>query len=270
MGEERSNAMKRLLSVLLVGIIVLSITGCNNNTNKNNPDVEDTKANAESSLIEKQTNNTNKTDVETTNKPDTVDPVQSPDYAFSSPEELLNALDNGNRGAEIRECNDDKLKMYYSMIDRFERGEIKLKYPVIDGYDKDFLTQDVTLFTEGSFNMPWIWYRRWYDNKIMVVQITYLNDELLEYSKTHSAWDVCRYVLPTVSSREELEEGMYVEEKTLETEYGEIFVMYRESKDIARSYLLFITDGMMVQIFGSPEEVNFELVNKLHLLEVGK
>ena len=75
--------MKRLLSVLLVGIIVLSITGCNNNTNKNNPDVEDTKANAESTLIEKQTNNTNKTDVETTNKPDTVDPVQSPDYAFS-------------------------------------------------------------------------------------------------------------------------------------------------------------------------------------------
>ena len=244
--------------------------------NKDDPDIEETKIGAEGTFIEEQTNNTIETGAESSDESSANDeePNLNPfsNYNFSSPKDLLNAFNNGSRGSEIRKHYDDIPKMYYSMIERFERGEITLKCPVIDGYEKDFLINDVVLIPDELFDMPWIWYRKWYDNKILVVQITYLDDALLEYSETHSAWDVGRYVKPTMSSREELEKSMYVEEKTLNTEYGEITVMYRRHNDSnsSRSYLLFIVDGMMVQIFGSPEDVDFDLMNKLHFVDVEK
>jgi len=264
--------MKRLLCILLVAVIALSFDSCINDINKDNPDIEETKTDTDGTFTDEQTNNTIETDTELSSEysanGEEPEPNQFPNYNFSSPKDLLNALNNGSRGSEIRDHYDDVPQMYYSMLERFQRGEITLKYPVIDGYEKDFLINDVVLFPDELFDMPWIWYRKWYDNKILVVQITYLDDVLLEYSKTHSAWDVGRYVKPTMSSREELEKNTYVEEKIMITEFGEISVMYQRQSDYPRAYLLFIADGMMVRIFGSPEDVDFDLINKLHFIDI--
>ena len=127
------------------------------------------------------------------------------------------------------------------------------------------------LFTSEAFGMPWIWYRRWYDNKIMVVQISYLSDDLLEYSSNHSVWDVVMHIQPSAPSIEEMrqrDEIKTIEEQTVITDHGETRVLFLEVSTYDRVYLTFILDDMMVRIFGSSEDVDLDLIKDLSFIEV--
>lgn len=192
-------------------------------------------------------------------------------YSFPSPDRLKLALINDDKGYNIRQNMENVKKEYVTMIDRFENGELTLKYPVIDGYDRDFLTQDVLLWTKEMYSMPWIWYRRWYDNKIMVVQITYLENELLEYSKNHTISEIIEYVSPDSANVDDYylypSSIVKISEETVETVNGKVTVMVQEMVT-DRVFLRFVWQDMLVIIFGSKEDVYAELVSRLDFMDV--
>ena len=266
--------MKKFLVTFLVMLNVLSTIGCSNVANSEVLNNKDKETNGEKNFVENGSigqNDENSSLIEPPPYEEEPDKTDSYMFEFSSPQELLTSLNNNEKGVNIRENSKECSEMYNDMIGRFEDGEIVLKSPVLEGYDEDFLTSDVVLFTSEAFGMPWIWYRRWYDDKIMVVQISYLSDDLLEYSSNHSVWDVVMYVQPTAPSIEEMgqrEEIKTIEEQTVVSDQGEIRVLFLETSAYDRVYLTFIVDDMMVRVFGSSEDVDLDLIKKLSFVEV--
>ena len=263
--------MKKIFIIFFAIVIFISAIGCSNIDNDDTSGYPEEGTKAEIDSIDAESAIKNDGDSPFTDMPN--DEV-GPDYhmfEFSSPQELLISLSNSGKGIDVRVDGYENSTMYSDMLERFERGEITLKYPVLAGYDKDFFTKDVVLFSSEAFGMPWIWYRRWYDEKIMVIQVSYLPDELLEYSQKHSVWDVVMQVQPTAPSIEEMkqrEEIKNIEEQTLITDQGAVKILIQELSTSDRVYLTFIMDDMMIRIFGSSEDVDISLVNKLSFVDV--
>lgn len=185
-------------------------------------------------------------------------------FGFQSPERLSLALKNDKKGFDIRPNLINSSDEYITLLNRFESGELTLKYPVVEGYDEDFLTRDILLFTSEACNLPWIWYRCRFDGKILVVQVTYMEEDVFEYSQDHTISQTLNYI---VSPNQYFKESR---EHIITTSKGTVIVYFTEESDETydRAYLTYICDDMLVRVFGSKEDVYPELANKIEFIEV--
>ena len=257
--------MKIIITVLLIVLMILPIVACerkigNNQITDNNDNL------TESTSI----NDASETESQSSSSQNSYPTDEYYMYRFKSPEGLLDSLTNIEDKLHIREYV-SRFERYKDMLDRFERGEITLKYPVLEGYDEDFLTQDIVVFTREFLGMPWIWYRRWYDDTILLVKVTYLTDDVLEYSYEHSLWETLQYISPAFPSPDKMYDDGSVKlakEEVISTKYGEVRAHIRDwASDDGRN-MAFIIDDMLIEIRGTTENVGCELIDKLTFVPV--
>ena len=273
--------MKKIILWLLLASVMLAVIACeiqepSNGTVDNmvNSKETDKKEDTEKSELTSR-ESVFVTEAETETETETLDTefeynehwVEQFDYdifRFQSPERLSLALKNDKKGFDIRPNLINSSDEYITLLNRFESGELTLKYPVVDGYDEDFLTRDISLFSSGSYSLPWIWYRCWFDDKILVVQVTYMEDDVFEYSQNHTLSQTLNYI---VSPNQYFIESR---EHTITTSKGTMMVYFRDDPDetFDRAYLTYICDDMLIHIFGSKEDVYPELANKIEFIEV--
>lgn len=246
--------MKKVIILLLIALMILPISAC------------DTHDNTEHTADDKNTSTEKQVESESLGVDETLPSVKYDPFYYSSPEDLLESLKANPKDYFMREYR-GYFKKFDDLLLMFEEGEVTLKYPVIEGFEEDFLTKDILLFAKEGFGLPWIWYRRWYDDTIMLVSITYLRDDVLEYSRTNSLLNTIKYIARNAYGNNP------VDEKSILTKYGTTKVIRQEVESTIESYpntvyLTFIVDDMLVDIKGTTENVDYTIINKLRFVPV--
>ena len=95
-------------------------------------------------------------------------PGEDQPYHYNSYDELINSLDNAD--SEIRLDKEKWGVRFSKFIDvLYERKSVPLMNKQMLSFGKD----DIIIFPDDSYKLPWIWYRCYYNDQPMIIHITY-------------------------------------------------------------------------------------------------
>lgn len=182
------------------------------------------------------------------------EPWKDQPYHYDSYNELVNSLDN-----EESKIISEKEKWGVRFSRFIDALSERKSVPLFNGQVPPLSSEDIIIFPHDSYALPWIWYRCNYNDRPMIIHITYPDDILeKDFSKFTSTSEVLREISSTAPNIHNADENKdtfkNIYEKELIIEGKNVSALITEPINAYHSYYVhFYYNGVYVYIRSYPE-----------------
>ena len=255
--------------MLLVVLILVSVCSC---TDYSQYDNDTSKNNDENETLNQKEESEQKNEIDfSTDSEQFIEPPSDISYVFHSFDEFKKAFSNSisdSATVDIRDNWSKSSESYKTLVNGVENEEVNLKYPILSVDYNISLTSYIILTASELYEFPWIWYRGEIEGTRIIVKISYVNEDILNYSKEHTMPETVRYIAPTapnVDNYQSYPSYVSIAEKTVDTDNEAVsaLVSTTSTGDVIIQYVF---DDMLVLVQGASSVINEEIIKDIDFI----